>query len=115
MIVTVVACIIITLALNKYTNRYILEGQIIEVSWTLAPAIILVFIAVPSLWLLYLIDEIHNPTLTIKAIRHQWYRRYEYSDFIKVEFDSYVTPQDVQEKNIFRLLNTDNHTTVPIN
>jgi hypothetical protein len=37
------------------------------------------------------------------------------SDFIKVEFDSCITPQDAQGKNIFRLLDTDNHTTLPIN
>jgi cytochrome c oxidase subunit 2 len=114
-IISVVAYMIGTLAFNKLTNRYILEGQIIEVAWTLAPAIILVFIAVPSLRLLYLIDEIHNPTLTLKAIGHQWYWSYEYSDFTRVEFDAYITPQDSQEKNEFRLLETDNHTTLPIN
>jgi hypothetical protein len=91
-----------------------LEGQIIEVAWTIAPAIILVFIAVPSLRLLYLIDETHRPRITLKVIRHQWYWRYEYSDFIKVEFDSYIIPQDRPE-NTFRLLDVDNHTTLPIN
>nr|QOE88753.1 cytochrome c oxidase subunit II [Glyptotermes sp. Gx481]URX52905.1 cytochrome c oxidase subunit II [Glyptotermes sp.]URX52918.1 cytochrome c oxidase subunit II [Glyptotermes sp. 5 AB-2022a] len=115
MIITVVAYMMMSLALNKYTNRYMLEGQMIEVAWTLAPAIILVFIAVPSLRLLYLMDEIHNPALTLKVIGHQWYWSYEYSDFTKVEFDSYMTPQDTQEKNMFRLLDTDNHTTLPMN
>jgi cytochrome c oxidase subunit 2 len=114
-ILTVVAYIITTLALNKNTNRFILEGQLIEVAWTIIPAVILVFIAVPSLRLLYLIDEIHRPALTLKAIGHQWYWRYEYSDFIKVEFDSYIIPQDRENKDIFRLLDTDNHTTLPIN
>nr|URX52892.1 cytochrome c oxidase subunit II [Glyptotermes sp. 3 AB-2022a] len=115
MIITVVAYMMMTLTLNNYTNRYMLEGQMIEVAWTLAPAIILVFIAVPSLRLLYLMDEIHNPALTLKVIGHQWYWSYEYSDFTKVEFDSYMTPQDTQEKNMFRLLDTDNHTTLPMN
>nr|URX52691.1 cytochrome c oxidase subunit II [Glyptotermes sp. 1 AB-2022a] len=115
MIITAVAYMMITLSSNKYTNRYMLEGQMIEVAWTLAPAIILVFIAVPSLRLLYLMDEIHNPTLTLKAIGHQWYWSYEYSDFTKVEFDAYMTPQDSTEKNLFRLLDTDNHTTLPMN
>jgi cytochrome c oxidase subunit 2 len=114
-ILTVVAYIITTLALNKNTNRFILEGQLIEVAWTVIPAVILVFIAVPSLRLLYLIDEIHRPALTLRAIGHQWYWRYEYSDFIKVEFDSYIIPQDRENKNIFRLLDTDNHTALPIN
>nr|URX53282.1 cytochrome c oxidase subunit II [Glyptotermes sp. 11 AB-2022a] len=115
MIITVVVYMMLTLTTNKYINRYMLEGQMIEVAWTLAPAIILIFIAVPSLRLLYLMDEIHNPTLTLKAIGHQWYWSYEYSDFTKVEFDSYMKPQDTQEKEMFRLLDTDNHTTLPMN
>nr|URX53022.1 cytochrome c oxidase subunit II [Glyptotermes sp. 9 AB-2022a]URX53035.1 cytochrome c oxidase subunit II [Glyptotermes sp. 9 AB-2022a] len=115
MIIVVVAYMMIMLAFNKYTNRYMLEGQMIEVAWTIAPAIILIFIAVPSLRLLYLMDEIHNTTLTLKTIGHQWYWSYEYSDFTKAEFDAYMTPQDSQEKNMFRLLDTDNHTTLPMN
>jgi cytochrome c oxidase subunit 2 len=114
-ILSAVAYIIITLITNKNINRFILEGQIIEVAWTIFPAIILVFIAVPSLRLLYLIDEIQRPALTLKTIGHQWYWRYEYSDFIKVELDTYITPQDEDSKRIFRLLDTDNHTVLPIN
>jgi cytochrome c oxidase subunit 2 len=113
-IITVVAYIIGILIINKNVNRFILEGQIIEVAWTIAPAIILVFIVVPSLRLLYLINETHRPRITLKVIGHQWYWRYEYSDFIKVEFDSYIIPQDRPE-NTFRLLDVDNHTTLPIN
>uniref|UniRef100_A0A8X8RGC2 Cytochrome c oxidase subunit 2 n=2 Tax=unclassified Glyptotermes TaxID=2626267 RepID=A0A8X8RGC2_9NEOP len=115
MIITMVAYMMTTLTLNKYVNRYMLEGQMIEVAWTIAPAIILVFIAVPSLRLLYLMDEIHNPALTLKTIGHQWYWSYEYSDFTKAEFDAYMMPQDSKENNMFRLLDTDNHTTLPMN
>lgn len=106
---------ITSITINKNVNRYILEGQTIELIWTIAPAVILVFITTPSLRLLYLIDEIHNPTITIKTIGHQWYWSYEYSDFIKVEFDSYITPYEEDNKKIFRLLETDNHVTLPIN
>jgi cytochrome c oxidase subunit 2 len=112
-ILTVVSYIMVTLTLNEYTNRFILEGQIIEVAWTIAPAIILIFIATPSLKLLYLIDEIHRPSVTLKTIGHQWYWSYEYSDFIKVEFDSYITIQE--NNNELRLLETDNHVVLPIN
>nr|WHM51630.1 cytochrome c oxidase subunit II [Comatermes perfectus] len=115
MIIAVVSYMMISLAFNKYINRFMLEGQLIEVAWTVAPAIILVFIAMPSLQLLYLMDEIHNPALTLKAIGHQWYWSYEYSDFIKAEFDAYMTPQESENKDLFRLLDTDNHTTLPMN
>nr|AIY62129.1 cytochrome c oxidase subunit 2 [Neotermes sp. A TB-2014] len=115
MILTTVAYMMTTLAINKNTNRFVLEGQMIEMAWTMLPAVILVFIAMPSLRLLYLMDEIQSPTLTLKAIGHQWYWSYEYSDFIKVEFDAYMTPQDSEDKSMFRLLDTDNHTVLPMN
>jgi cytochrome c oxidase subunit 2 len=112
-ILTVVIHILLTLIQNGYIVRYILERQIIELLWTIAPAAILVLLATPSLRLLYLIDKIYNPILTLKTIGHQWYWSYEYSDFTKVEFDSYIIPQE--EANGFRQLDTDNRVTLPIN
>nr|AQP30574.1 cytochrome c oxidase subunit 2 [Odontotermes sp. BDIT085] len=113
MIITTVMYTMISIMQNKQTSRYILEGQMIETLWTIAPAIILVFIAMPSLRLLYLMDEVHNPTLTLKAVGHQWYWSYEYSDFTKLEFDSYMTQE--QQENTFRLLDTDNRIVLPVN
>ncbi|WP_411017551.1 cytochrome c oxidase subunit II transmembrane domain-containing protein, partial [Salmonella sp. s51090] len=55
----------------SYTNRFFLERQGLETVWTVVPAFILVFIAFPSLQLLYLIDEIKDPCLTVKVVGHQ--------------------------------------------
>nr|AIY62051.1 cytochrome c oxidase subunit 2 [Syntermes spinosus] len=115
MIITAVFYTMISIVQNKQTSRFILEGQMIETVWTIAPAIILVFIAIPSLRLLYLMDEIHSPTMTLKTIGHQWYWSYEYSDFTKLEFDSYMTQQDDHQMNTFRLLDTDNRIVLPMN
>nr|BCT23719.1 cytochrome c oxidase subunit II [Odontotermes formosanus] len=113
MITTTVMYTMTSIMQNKQTSRFILEGQMIETLWTIAPAIILVFIAMPSLRLLYLMDEVHNPTLTLKAVGHQWYWSYEYSDFTKLEFDSYMTQE--QQMDTFRLLDTDNRIVLPMN
>nr|YP_009351198.1 cytochrome c oxidase subunit II [Sphaerotermes sphaerothorax]AIY61869.1 cytochrome c oxidase subunit 2 [Sphaerotermes sphaerothorax]AQP28828.1 cytochrome c oxidase subunit 2 [Sphaerotermes sphaerothorax]QOE88771.1 cytochrome c oxidase subunit II [Sphaerotermes sphaerothorax]URH16556.1 cytochrome c oxidase subunit II [Sphaerotermes sphaerothorax] len=115
MIITTVMYTMISIMQNKQTSRFILEGQMIETLWTIAPAIILVFIAMPSLRLLYLMDEVHNPVLTLKAVGHQWYWSYEYSDFTKLEFDSYMVQQEDQQSNTFRLLDTDNRIVLPMN
>nr|ABM53807.1 cytochrome oxidase subunit II [Ectobius lapponicus] len=115
MILTIVSYMMIMLFNNKYTNRFLLEGQLIEIAWTIAPAVILIFIAIPSLRLLYMMDEINNPIMTLKTIGHQWYWSYEYTDFLKVEFDSYMIPQDELSINNFRLLDVDNRTTLPMN
>nr|ABY55950.1 cytochrome oxidase subunit II [Pterostichus melanarius]UPX88612.1 cytochrome c oxidase subunit II [Pterostichus melanarius] len=115
MITMLVGYLMVTLFYNNYINRYLLEGQTIEVIWTILPAITLVFIALPSLQLLYLLDEVSNPSLTLKSIGHQWYWSYEYSDFTKLEFDSYMTPTNELENNNFRLLDVDNRIMLPFN
>ena len=115
LITTLVGYIMSTLFFNTLTNRFLLEGQTIEIIWTILPALILIFIALPSLRLLYLLDEVNNPSVTIKAIGHQWYWRYEYSDFLQVEFDSYIIPGNELSDNGFRLLDVDNRTILPMN
>lgn len=111
----IVGYLISTLFYNNYTNRFLLEGQNIELVWTILPAFTLVFIAFPSLQLLYLIDEINNPLVTIKSIGHQWYWSYEYSDFSNFEFDSYINPSNSLNPFRFRLLDVDNRIALPFN
>nr|QNE85743.1 cytochrome c oxidase subunit II [Tomosvaryella palliditarsis] len=115
MITVLVGYLMFMLFFNKFTNRYLLHGQTIEVIWTILPAIILLFIAFPSLRLLYLLDEINEPTITLKSIGHQWYWSYEYSDFTNLEFDSYMIPSNEMNKETFRLLDVDNRIVLPTN
>ena len=81
------------------------------------PAVVLIFIAFPSLQLLYTMDEIIEPSLTIKAVGHQWYWSYEYSDYDTepLEFDSYMVPTSDLEQGDMRLLEVDNRVVIPIN
>nr|YP_010157579.1 cytochrome c oxidase subunit II [Fieberiella septentrionalis]QRG29279.1 cytochrome c oxidase subunit II [Fieberiella septentrionalis] len=100
---------------NKLINRFLLEGQLIELIWTIMPALLLIIIALPSLKILYLLEEVNKPIITLKAIGHQWYWSYEYSDFKKMDYDSYMLPTNQLEKNEFRLIETDNRITLPFN
>nr|WNS59321.1 cytochrome c oxidase subunit 2 [Cetema sp.] len=115
MITMMVSYIMFMLLFNKYTNRFLLHGQTIEMIWTILPAIILLFIAFPSLRLLYLLDEINEPSITLKSIGHQWYWSYEYSDFTNIEFDSYMIPMNELMPESFRLLDVDNRIVLPMN
>nr|YP_009363191.1 cytochrome c oxidase subunit II [Paragabara curvicornuta]AMX21656.1 cytochrome c oxidase subunit II [Paragabara curvicornuta] len=115
MITILVGYLMMSLLLNKYINRFLLEGQMIELIWTILPAITLIFIALPSLRLLYLLDELNNPLITLKSIGHQWYWSYEYSDFNNIEFDSYMIPLNELQNNNFRLLDVDNRIILPMN
>jgi cytochrome c oxidase subunit 2 len=75
----------------------------------------LIFIALPSLRALYLLDEVKSPAMTIKTIGHQWYWSYEYPDFPDLEFDSYIIPSRTADLSDLRLLEVDNHTIIPYN
>ncbi|KAL2341716.1 hypothetical protein Fmac_009656 [Flemingia macrophylla] len=97
----------------------IVHGTTIEIIWTIFPSIILMFVAIPSFALLYSMDEVVvDPSITIKAIGHQWYWSYEYSDYNSSDeqslaFDSYMIPESDLELGQLRLLEVDNRVVVP--
>lgn len=100
-------------------SSQITHNTAIEVIWTITPSIILMVIAVPSFALLYSIDEVIDPAVTLKVIAHQWYWSYEYSDFIDkldktIEFDSYMISNDDLKEGQLRLLEVDNRVVLPI-
>nr|DAC76859.1 TPA_asm: cytochrome c oxidase subunit II [Tetraponera rufonigra] len=105
--------IMASLKFNSFTNRFLLEGNFIEIIWTIMPMIILIFIAIPSIKILYLTDEMFVNNLTIKAMGHQWFWSYEYSDMNNVEFDSFMMPHS--QSSDFRLLDVDNRCILPCN
>nr|QKE61481.1 cytochrome oxidase subunit II [Dipseliopoda sp. AJB-2020] len=115
MITIFIMYIMLNLFFNKFNNRLLHHGQFIESILTIIPSNILLFIAMPSLRLLYLLDEIINPSITLKAIGNQWYWKYEYSDFKNIEFDSYMIPQNSTNLHDFRLLDVDNRIILPMN
>nr|QIC54996.1 cytochrome c oxidase subunit 2 [Cryptophyta sp. CCMP2293] len=96
------------------------HGTFIEVVWTITPSIILMAIAVPSFVLLYSMDEIIDPAVTLKVIGHQWYWAYEYSDYADksgnaIFFDSYMIAENDLERGQLRLLEVDNRVVLPSN
>ena len=116
-ILMIVGWMIFSAVMNKHYYKYLVEGTTIEIVWTIIPAIILVFIAFPSLQLLYSMDEVVDPSLTVKVIGHQWYWSYEYSDVEgeAIEYDSYMVPTSDLELGDPRLLEVDNRVILPVN
>lgn len=106
----------------------IVHGSVIEVVWTIIPALILMVVAVPSFALLYSADELIEPALTLKVVGHQWYWSYEFSDYANedgesVNFDSYMLPEEdlvedwqsgSKAKGDLRLLEVDNRVVLPV-
>ena len=111
--------------LKKYSNlqlsipsKHVNHGTLVELIWTITPALILILIAFPSFKLLYLMDEISDPVMAILAEGHQWYWSYQYPDFLNkdndfVEFDSYLVPESDLEEGTLRMLEVDNRVILP--
>nr|YP_010947476.1 cytochrome c oxidase subunit II [Parupeneus biaculeatus]WGO62589.1 cytochrome c oxidase subunit II [Parupeneus biaculeatus]WNH38509.1 cytochrome c oxidase subunit II [Parupeneus porphyreus] len=114
LISTFVLYIIVAMVTTKLTNKFLLDSQEIEIIWTVLPAVILIMIALPSLRILYLMDEINDPHLTIKAVGHQWYWSYEYTDYEDLAFDAYMIPTGDLEPGQFRLLEADHRMVIPV-
>jgi cytochrome c oxidase subunit 2 len=97
------------------------HSNLLEIIWTVIPAFITILIAVPSFSLLYSLDELSEPLVTIKVIGHQWYWSYEYSSYLKktntaltCSYDSYMVSSDDLFFGTFRLLEVDNRLVLPV-
>ena len=114
----IMGSIIISFSKTKIANKYVNHGTLIELIWTITPALILILIAFPSFKLLYLMDEVIDPAIVIHGEGHQWYWSYQYPDFTNVdeeyiEFDSYIIPESDLEQGNLRMLEVDNRVILP--
>ncbi len=103
---------------SPISHKYLSHGTLIELIWTITPALILILIAFPSFKLLYLMDEVSDPAMAVLAEGHQWYWSYQYPDFLNsddefIEFDSYLVPESDLEDGALRMLEVDNRLIIP--
>lgn len=114
LISSLVLYLISVMLTTNLTHTSTIDAQEVETIWTILPAIILIIIALPSLRILYIIDEINNPYLTVKTMGHQWYWSYEYTDYEDLTFDSYIVPTQDLKPGELRLLEVDNRVVLPM-
>jgi cytochrome c oxidase subunit 2 len=100
----------------------LVHGKLLEIVWTVTPSLVLVAIGIPSFGLLYAMDELIEPGMTIKALGHQWYWSYEFTDVSDVDVgianevsDSYMVPEEDLFPGEARLLTTDIKIYLPTN
>lgn len=98
---------------TSYLDKYTMDSHILETVWTVLPMVILLFMAFPSLYLLYLIEDVSSPSISVKVVGHQWYWEYQYSNsWFNYGFDSYI----VYEKDnapLYHCLDVDNRLVLP--
>ena len=113
LIITFVTYILFYVTFTPYIDKYTIDSHFLETVWTVIPIFILLIIAFPSLYLLYLIEDVSKPSLTVKVIGHQWYWEYQYSNsWFNYSFDSYIVYENV-EIPLFYNLDVDNRLVLP--
>ena len=101
------------------TNLFVKDNHVLESLWIIFPTLFLLTIAIPSLSILYITDDIVGSSLSLKVRAHQWFWRYEYSNLFpwwslgEFEFDAYMVPLAEIRRCEFRLLETDHRPVLP--
>jgi cytochrome c oxidase subunit 2 len=92
------------------------HNAVIEVVWTVVPLIIVILIAVPSFKLMYYMDRVENPDMTLKVTGYQWYWGYDYPDHGDISFRSYMKKAENIDTSAGekRLLSTTQPVVVPV-
>nr|AVI15547.1 cytochrome c oxidase subunit II [Anodonta cygnea] len=114
MVSSFVGYMMVCLLKSSLSSRFITEAQALEAAWTMVPGLLLLILAIPSVRLLYLLDEVGGPMVSMKVIGHQWYWEYEYGDSNDiVSFDSYMVSGSDVKNGGYRLLEVDNRCVLP--
>lgn len=73
------------LVLKSFKTKYYIPrlyfNDILEFGWVLIPVVILYSIAIYSIDLMYAMDEVYDPELTIGITGYQWYWGYNYPEY----------------------------------
>jgi len=109
--------------IKNISSENFTHSSLLEIVWTILPALVLLLIAIPSFALLYSLDELIDPEITLKVVGHQWYWTYEYTDSLinlsSIEngfsIDSYLlSTDDLTPEGSFRLLEVDHKVILPV-
>ena len=114
---------------NSNKSQSFFHSNELEIVWTSIPALTLLNLASPSFSLLYSMDEISAPEISVKIIGHQWFWSYEISDFDSlltclnseksIKYTCYLLAEEtIMQKNylgFFRLLETNKRVLLPSN
>ena len=113
---------------NMYSSKFV-HSKELEIVWTSIPALILLILSIPSFTLLYSMDEVSTPDLSLKVLGHQWFWSYEMSEFLScssffkndiLKYSCYMmgvdglpAGEDIPFLPYFRLLETNRRVVLP--
>ena len=110
-----VVTILMVISVNAYITQEWLETPLLETLWTISPTLVLIFLCLPSIYVLYSTTVEVKCLLRVKVIGHQWYWTFDYSDLvIGGLIDRYTTPSQLINFGEFLLIDVDNRCVLPI-
>nr|AJY78506.1 cytochrome c oxidase subunit II [Cucullaea labiata] len=110
---SIVGLMLVVVVYSRYISLYVWQGHLLEVVWTVAPIVVLLFLAFPSLQLLYTMNETVGSKVSLKVVGHQWYWSYEYDYCKNAVYDSYMIPVSGLGEGGFRSLDVDYRAVIP--
>jgi cytochrome c oxidase subunit 2 len=128
-LVTVFICYLLFSLVFNFDNKFnkqppvdLQANSLIEIIWTMVPGLIILSLALPTFALIYSMEEILSPTITVRVVGNQWYWTYEHCDYLKkgVRYSLQFSSNMLSDKTVastkgkaLRLLSTDNILVLP--
>ena len=70
-VIILITYIMVYIMVNTKYYKFLSEGTFIETIWSIIPALLLVILVLPSIKVLYIVEDIKSPVLTFKIVAHQ--------------------------------------------
>nr|YP_002317273.1 cytochrome c oxidase subunit II [Steganacarus magnus]ACH41146.1 cytochrome c oxidase subunit II [Steganacarus magnus] len=74
--------------MGEFFDNFSIESHELELFWTFTPTLFLMFLAIPSMKVLYMTEDSQKPCFTFKITGHQWYWSYDFMNCLE-EVDSF--------------------------
>lgn len=87
-VIILISYIMFYMLINIGFYKHLSEGTFIETIWSIIPAFLLIILVLPSIKVLYMVEDVKSPLFTFKIVAHQWYWTYItplYKNFIYSE------------------------------
>nr|YP_010354336.1 cytochrome c oxidase subunit II [Blomia tropicalis]UOG85304.1 cytochrome c oxidase subunit II [Blomia tropicalis] len=75
-VIVLISYIMVYLLVSSKYYKNLSEGTFIETIWSMVPAFLLVVLVLPSMKVLYMMEDVKTPSFTFKVVAHQWYWSY---------------------------------------
>lgn len=98
---------------NPVPSR-VTHNPLLEIVWTIVPALILIGMAIPSFKLVFYQNKTNHPYMTLDVTGHQWYWEYKYPDQGNLDFISTLVPANALKPGQYRLLSANHPLVLPV-